>query len=97
MLNAEQLSKASGIRLCRMKGDDLFLCEEVHFVGKGAAVDTVLRRAEISGYVEVGGELKNHWADVIDPDGDIVFEVAWDGGSYHALKYRWARCKMLVG
>lgn len=55
---------------------------------------TVLRRASISGRVEVGGELADYFADVHDGDGNLLETVALDRDSYRALKYRWMRCKV---
>ena len=97
MLNAEQMRTAVDIQLHRIKGEELLACEAVVFDGGGAAVDTALRRAAISGHVEVEGELQNHFADLHDRDGNIVCSVSLDRNSYHALKYQGARCKMLVG
>lgn len=85
---------AVGLRLARHSGDRLILCEEVRFVRGRAAVDTVLRRAAISGRVEIGGEIADHFADVMDGNGDIVETVALDARSYKALKTRWMRCKV---
>lgn len=86
---------AVGLRLARIDAkEQLILCEGVRFVGGVAAVDTVLRRAQISGVVAMNGQIKNHFADVLDEDGDIVETIALDAGSYAALKTRWMRCKV---
>lgn len=85
---------ATGLRLCRMRGEKLIMCEDVQFVGGREAVDTVLRRAAISGHVEIGGNNHDHWADVINANGDWDETVALDAKSYGALKNRWMRCKV---
>lgn len=87
--------KTSGLRLGRIKpGGKMVLCDEVHFVNKAAAADTVLRRAALSGRVEIGAEFERYFADVIDADGDILETVALDGKSYSALKNHWMRCRV---
>lgn len=86
---------AVGLRLGRIdsKGE-LKLCEPVQFVDGWSAVETTLRRATISGRVETGGEINNHFADVMDVNGDIVETVSLDRRSYAALKNHWMRCKV---
>ena len=87
---------AVGLRLCRITAkEELILCEPVLFTDGRAAVDTVLRRARISGYVEIGGEIKNHFADFMDANGDLAGDtVALDSKSYGALKNKWMRCQV---
>ncbi len=86
---------AVGLRLARIDHEGaLVLCEAVRFVAGYAAVETVLRRAAISGRVEVGGKIGDHFADALDDDGDIVATVALDARSYRAMKTRWMRCKV---
>jgi hypothetical protein len=90
---------AAGLRLCKIfPGDDLRLCEPVVFTKGRAAVDTVLRRAAISGRVEIepGSPLPDHFADIIDSKGDAVGNVALDAKSFKALKEHWMRCKYEV-
>lgn len=83
-----------GLRLCKMfPGDRLRLCEGVRFTKGRPAVNTVLRRAAIAGLVEVGGELKDHWADVLNDAGDWKVTVSLDAASFKALKSYWMRCK----
>jgi hypothetical protein len=87
---------AVGLRLCKIfPGDDLRLCEEVHFTGGRPALDTVLRRAAISGLVEVGPAAitGDHFADIMDAEGSMVGNVLLDAKSFRALKDRWMRCK----
>lgn len=86
--------EATGLRLYRIVKEDLIPCELVMFVGGWAAVDTVLRRAQISGRVEVGGKIADHFADVYDAKGDMIETVSLDAGSYRILKTRWMRCKI---
>lgn len=87
-------NNAMGLRLARIdRRETLHLCEAVRFPAGVVAVDTVLRRAAISGRVDVGGEIKDHFADVLDQDGAIIETVALDAKSYAALKNRW-RCRV---
>jgi len=94
---ADLHEKAIGLRLCRMlKGDRLSMCENVVFTNGRPAVETILNRARLSGRVEIEGDLKDHWADVlIDSDGTWDQSVALDAGSYRALKNHWMRCKVV--
>lgn len=86
---------AVGLRLARITSNErLILCEEVRFSRGWAAVETVLRRAKISGRVEIEGKIENHFADMVDFEGDIVGTVALDSGSYNVLKNRWMRCRV---
>ena len=87
--------EARGLRLARIDArENLILCEPVLFVDGLQAVDTVLRRATVSGRVEVDGKIDNHFADVLDENGDLIGTVALDAKSYGALKNRWMRCKV---
>lgn len=86
---------AVGLRLARINSrEELILCEPVRFVNGRAAVDTVLRRAAISGRVEVEGKIDNHFADVLNDKQDITETVSLDAKSYGALKNRWMRCRV---
>ena len=91
-------SDAVGLRLARItKREELILCEPVRFTAGRAAIDTTLRRAAISGRVEVEADgviINNHFADVLDNNGDMVGTVALDAKSYGALKNHWMRCKV---
>jgi hypothetical protein len=85
---------AVGLKLFRHnQQDELVACKAVRFEGGRPAVGTALRRAAISGRVDVGGEIKNHFADILDADGSMIETVALDARSYKALKTRWARCR----
>ncbi|TDH35677.1 hypothetical protein E2A64_10070 [Pseudohoeflea suaedae] len=84
----------NGLRLCKMVGDDLVMCEPVQFVGGGAAVDTVLRRASISGNVGPVGDTGDYWADLLNAEGDWTETIKLDRHSYAAIKTKWARCKI---
>ncbi len=86
---------AVGLRLARIDSRErLSLCEAIRFDAGRPAVETTLHRATISGRVEIGGEIKNHFADVLDDSGDIIETVALDRHSYSALKNHWMRCKV---
>jgi hypothetical protein len=84
------------VRLYRIiGGDTLIACEAIEFLEGEPAIDMTFRRAAISGRVEIGGEIKDHFADVLDAGGDSLLEtVALDAASYAALKYKWMRCKL---
>lgn len=96
-VTGEALDKdAVGLRLIRhdSKGRTHF-CEPVTFVRGYEGVEIVLRRASLSGRVEIEGEVKDHHADVlIDDGGSWSQTVALDAGSYRALKNHWMRCKI---
>lgn len=83
-----------GLQLYRLRGDELVAYEAMRFHGGRLAVDTVLRRAAISGRVEIGGDIQNHFADVLDENSDLIETVALDRKSYSALKNKWMRCKL---
>lgn len=85
---------AVGLRLCKMAGDDLVLCESVRFLDGAPAVDTALRRAAISGPVGPIGETGDQWADILNNDGDWFDTIALSRSAWNALKNRWMRCKI---
>ena len=86
---------AVGLRLARIdRNDDVVLCDAMRFDDGWDGVEIVLRRAAISGRVEVDGEIQNHFADLLDENQGIVGTVALDAGSYKALKTKWMRCKV---
>jgi len=86
---------AVGLNLYRVnRQGDLIGCEAVLFERGWPAVDTVLRRAAISGRVEIGGAIEDHFADVLDANASILETVALDARSYRALKTRWMPCKV---
>ena len=88
-------SDAVGLRLARITWHEvLLLCEPVRFVKGRVAVELTLRRAAISGRVEVEGEINYHFTDILNDNGDSVATVALDAKSYGALKNRWARCRL---
>lgn len=86
---------AVGLKLHRFEaGGRLLACEAIRFVGGLHALETTLRRAAVSGRVEIGGEIADHFADVIDDEQTILETIALDRKSYSALKNKWMRCKM---
>lgn len=90
-----KLNGAVGLRLARIdRKEQLILCEPVRFMRGTPAVQQVLNRAKISGRVQVNGKIKNHFADALDENGDIVQTIALDAKSYGALKNKWMRCKV---
>lgn len=90
-------AEAKGLRLCKMfPGDDLRLCQVVMFKGGAAAIDTTLRRAAISGGridIDPPSPLPDHFADIMDANGDMIGNIALDAKSFKALKGYWMRCK----
>jgi hypothetical protein len=94
MRNKQLPTEAVGLQIGRLKGDDLVMCEAMRFPNGRAGVELVLRRAAISGRVEIEGEIEDHLADVLDDNGDIIATVALDRRSYSAIKNRWMRCKV---
>lgn len=86
----------AGIRLCKvLRNDELVLCETLVFENGRAAVDTVLRRAAISGKVGPIGGTGDFWADLMDNEGDTIVEtIALDRKAWNAIKRKWARCKI---
>lgn len=86
---------AIGLKLHKIVGEKLLACESVFFTAGASAVNTVLRRAAISGRVEIGGEIGDFFADILtDHDGTWSETVALDSDSYRSLKNHWMRCKL---
>lgn len=77
---------AVALRLYRIVRGDLIACEAVQFRDGAPAIDTALRRARISGRVEIEGDADGHFADLLNVDGSMLATVALDAGSYRALK-----------
>ncbi len=93
-MNIPNTSK--GLRLAKINNkDELLLCEPVFFMRGHIAVEGNLRRARISGRVEIGGKINNHFADILDENGLMLESVALDRDSYSALKNKWMRCKFM--
>jgi hypothetical protein len=97
-LNLERLHPDTcGLKLYKIVGEQLIACESVIFDGGRDAVNTVLRRAALSGRVEVEpeGDLPDFYADVLtDPNGSWEASVALDRNSYSKLKNHWMRCRL---
>lgn len=86
---------ATGLRLARIdRQERLILCEAMLLPGGVPAIELILNRARISGHVRLNGKVANHFADVLDADGDMVATVALDAKSYAAIKNKWMRCKV---
>lgn len=87
--------EAVGLKLFRIDSRERLVgCEAVRFDKGREAVDTILRRAAISGRVEVAGAIENHFADILDADGSMIETVALDARSYRALKTKWMPCRL---
>lgn len=88
---------AAGLRLWKiLPNGDARSCELVIFENHWNGVETTLRRAAISGRVEIepytdkGGD---HYVDIYDADQAIISTAALDADSYRSLKRHWMRCK----
>lgn len=95
-LNDVLHADAAGLRLCKIfPGEHLRLCEEVQFAKGRRTVEIILRRASISGRVDVTDDLSalDLWADVMDANGNMIQHVALDAKSFKSLKNHWMRCK----
>ncbi len=94
-MSGEIPAEAVGLKLHRIDSKDrLHACESVRLVGGRPAVLRALQLAKVSGRAEVGGDIQDHFADVLDEHGDLIETVALDAKSYRALKTRWMRCKV---
>jgi hypothetical protein len=85
---------AVGLRLCKIVTNNLVMCEPVAFVRGRPAVNTVLRRAAISGEVGPVGETGDYWADFMDKDFDWTETIALSREAWNGLKNHWMRCKV---
>ena len=81
-----------GLTLCRMDGDKLLMCEPVIFKDGLAAVDTVLRRAALSGPVGPVGETGDWWADIMTGPDNWTDTIKLSPGAWKRLKNHWMRC-----
>jgi len=86
--------ETTGLRLCKMIGTRLVMCEGIRFSRGMPAVGTILRRASISGAVGPIGETGDYWADLLNADGDWFDTIALDRNSWNILKNHWMRCKV---
>jgi hypothetical protein len=89
-------NEIAGLRLCRIRGEELILCERVLFHGGAGAVDVTLRRAALFGQVGPVGETGDYWADMLDKNGDLFDTIKLDRSTYNSLKNRWMRCRVEV-
>lgn len=100
VVNLENLHpEARGLRLNKINAKgELIPCELVMFTGGAAAVNTVLRRAALSGVVKIEPyeERSDYFADVYTNENDWEQTILLDRKSYAALKNRWMRCKLEV-
>lgn len=83
-----------GLRLCKIAGDDIVMCEKVRFARGRVGADTALRRAAICGSVGPLGEAGDFWADILEEGGDWSETVALSREAWNALKNRILRCKV---
>jgi hypothetical protein len=82
------------VRLYKIIKEELIACNAAEFYDKRKAIDIVLRRAALAGRVEIEGDIKDHFADVYNTNGDMVATVALDASSYRSLKNKWMKCKI---
>lgn len=98
--NLDNLDPAAcGLRLYKHNArDELISCELVMFAGGAPAINTVLRRAALSGVVacEPFDERMDYFADVYIDEGTTTQSILLDRASYAALKNHWMRCKLEV-
>ena len=92
-LNAIPLDTV-GLQLCKMRGDELIMCEPLRFENGRAAVNTALRRAAIHGPIGPIGETGDYWADFLNEAGDWTDTIALSRAAWNSLKNKWARCKI---
>ena len=90
-------ANVTGIRLCKMRGRKFVLCEPVFFEYAAVAIDTVFRRAAISGAVGPIGETGDYWADLMTDGETWVETVALSREAWNAIKNRWARTRVAKG
>ena len=89
------LPETTGLRLCKVVGDDLRLAEIVQFTAGRAGVITVLNRASVAGHVGGGIDRSTaYWADQFNDQGDMIGEIQLDRSSWNILKNKWMRCRM---
>jgi hypothetical protein len=80
-----------GITLYKHFGNEDFRgTERVVFKDRNG-LETTLRRAAVSGKIEIGDNIKlgDFFADLHDASGDIVTHVNLDAKSFKALKEHW--------
>ena len=85
---------AVGLRLCKVKGERLTMCEPVVFERGRAGVELVLRRAMLAGSVGPVGKTGDFWADFINDNGDWTQTVALSREAWNSLKNYWMRCRI---
>lgn len=85
--------EAGGFSLCvirrRKGGEQLDVCEGVHFKGGYAAVDTLFRRAQIYGWVGKFGQSVGDgcwFADLLDASGDTLDVIPMSREAWNYLK-----------
>jgi hypothetical protein len=88
--------EARGLKLYKHVSDVLVACELVIFVDGWNSVNTVLRRAAISGVVKVEPfeERQDYFADVYTDEDTWEQTVLLDRKSYASLKNRWMRTRL---
>lgn len=96
--NLDKLDReARGLRLYRHNArDELLACELVMFVRGAAAINTVLRRAALSGTVAIEpfDERPDYFADVYVDEHNWTQTILLDRASYSSLKNHWMRCRL---
>jgi hypothetical protein len=87
---------ATGLALYRIGAKNrLYGGNAIMFEGGFDAVEMVLRRAAISGIVEIEPDkiTSDYYCDVYVDECSWTQTIQLDRGSYRALKYRWARTR----
>jgi hypothetical protein len=80
-----------GITLYKNFGEDDYRGTERVVFKDRSGLETTLRRAALSGKIEIGDniQLGDLFADLHDAEGSIVTHVNLDAGSFKALKEHW--------
>ncbi len=90
--------RARGLKLHKHDAHDrLIACELVMFTGGAPSIDTILRRAALSGVVAVEpfDERMDYFADVFIDDNSSTQTILLDHRSYASLKNHWMRCRLV--
>lgn len=85
---------AIGLRLCKVVKGKLHMSEDVMFTEGRSSVNTVLRRAAVSGKVGPIGETGDFWADFLEDGYGWSETIALDRRAWNSLKNKWMPCRM---
>lgn len=84
--------KAVGLKLCYFDKDDcLHFFEAVYFERGAIGIQCTLNQASVCGDITLitgSGPLPDYFTEVIDKEGDCLFEIELDHGVFKQLKYK---------